>query len=612
MARLFVTGINLNKNELQNARIQNLNAAPSSPVSGQIYFNTVSNVLYFYDGSEWIPTSGSTEVIQDAIGTYLIGGTGLTSVYDDFSGETTINLDNTSVTHGSYGSQTKIPTFTVDQQGRLTAAGEVDVATTLAISNDAGASLSVNLLNQTLKIEGGEGIDVTNDGGVKITVSAEDASDTNKGVASFNATDFAVANGYVSLVHESVQDIVGAMVSANTETGITVTYQDADGTLDLEVHDQFPLHTTTDLAEGTNLYYTKERVQDEINQTIIAGTGLDATYNDGAGTFTIDIDSTVATLSGTQTLTNKTLGSGTYLDSDLNAGGKKITNLGAPLQGADAATKEYVDAVSEGLHIHASAVAATTGNIAFNGYGMANPPTFDGVTLLHGQRLLVKNQTNAAENGIYVYDEVLQLLLRASDFDQPAEVDGGDFIFVTGGTVNDNTGWVQTSTGIVTIGTDPIYFTQFSGAGTYLAGAGLELNGNTFSVDTVPTSGYETITTAGGATEVKWSSGQGLLTNANGLYVPLGTGLQYGVIGEVEFAPTYGVRKIASAIGDGSATSIQVVHNLGTTDVVVQLYLNSSPNYQVEADVEHTSNSTVTLKFATAPSVDQYRVVIIG
>jgi hypothetical protein len=127
MAKKYLVSIDLNKNELLNARIQNLGAAPSSPVSGQIYYNSQDNIMYFWNGTEWISTSGSLEVIQDAIGSYVQGGNVLTSSYNDLTGVTTIDLDDTSVGSGNYGSTTKVPTFTVDQQGRLTSAGEVDL-----------------------------------------------------------------------------------------------------------------------------------------------------------------------------------------------------------------------------------------------------------------------------------------------------------------------------------------------------------------------------------------------------------------------------------------------------------------------------------------------------
>lgn len=156
----------------------------------------------------------------------------------------------------------------------------------------------------------------------------------------------------------------------------------------------------------------------------------------------------------------------------------------APTNSTDAATKAYVDSVAEGLHIHASVIAATTANITLAS-DVENGDTLDGVTLSTGDRILVKNQSTASENGIYVV-AASGAPSRATDFDTSAEVDGGDFVFVTGGTVNDNTGWVQTNVG-VTIGTDAISFSQFYGAGTYTAGTGLTLTGTTFSINTATT-----------------------------------------------------------------------------------------------------------------------------
>jgi hypothetical protein len=610
MARLFVTSINLNQNELQNAVIQNLLSAPSSPVAGQVYFNATSSdkTLYFYNGTDWIPASGSTEVIQDVIGSALIGGTALTATYNDTSGETTINLDNTAVTHGSYGSSAaKTVSFTVDQQGRLTAASEQDIQ--IATSQVTGLQEYIEDSVNTVVVAG-EGIDVAyNDVANTYTVSAEDASDTNKGIASFSSTDFTVTSGNVTINSESISDIVGGMVTGNTETGITVTYQDADNTLDFAVADQFPSHTTSDLAEGTNLYYTEERVQDEIADTIVGGTGIDATYNDGSGTLTIDIDSTVTTNSGSQTLTNKTLGSSTSLGADLNAATYKITSLGTPTSDADAATKAYVDARVAGMTWKQAVNVLSSSNIA--DLTDITTVTIDGHVIdvdQIGYRVLLTAQSTDSENGIYQVVAATGsniTLSRASDGDSYTELIGAS-LYVMEGTSYGSTTWVQSNHYLTDFTSQD--WVQSSGAGTYAAGNGLQLDGTTFSVKL----DSDSLSVSGSGLKAHLNTNGGL-DNDSGLFVNTGAGLTVsGNQVVIDTANGYGVRKYAVSVGDGSATSYTVTHNLGTKDLAVHVYDNSSPYAQVETDVEHAGNNTVTIKFATPPTSNQYRVVVVG
>ena len=253
------------------------------------------------------------------------------------------------------------------------------------------------------------------------------------------------------------------------------------------------------------------------------GTGLSGTSYNGSTAVTIAIDSTVATLTGTQTLTNKTIsGSSNTLTNIANASltnssvtvGTTAIALGAssltlggltsvavtqdPTQALQLATKQYVDAVAEGLHVHAACAAATTGTLASitggtvtynNGTaGVGATLTLsvaltvlDGYTLLNGDRVLVKNEAAQANNGIYTWATGGTVLTRATDFDTAAEMASGDFTFVSNGTLYGNTGWVQTDP-VTVVGTSPVVWIQFSGSGAYTAGTGLTLSGTQFSI----------------------------------------------------------------------------------------------------------------------------------
>ena len=159
-------------------------------------------------------------------------------------------------------------------------------------------ALSIDLDSETLTIAGGEGIDTSGSGNT-ITIAGELATETNAGVATFDGTDFTVSSGDVTLNAERIQDIVGAMVSSNTESGITVAYQDGDGTLDFTIG-TLNQDTTGNAATATALETARtihgvsfdgtanidltEVVQDTVMFSSTTETGIAITYDDSDGT----------------------------------------------------------------------------------------------------------------------------------------------------------------------------------------------------------------------------------------------------------------------------------------------------------------------------------------
>jgi len=163
--------------------------------------------------------------------------------------------------------------------------------------------------------------------------------------------------------------------------------------------------------------------------------------------------------------------------ASVNLNSQKITNLATPTADTDAATKGYVDAARSGLDVKDSVRVATTANITLSG-----TQTIDGVSVVAGNRVLVKNQTTGAQNGIYVV--AAGAWTRATDADSNAEVTGGMFTFVEEGTSQADSGWVLTTDSPITVGTTSLAFAQFSGAGQITAGNGLSKTGNTLDVGT--------------------------------------------------------------------------------------------------------------------------------
>ena len=241
--------------------------------------------------------------------------------------------------------------------------------------------------------------------------------------------------------------------------------------------------TATTLATGRtiaitgDLTYTSPSFDGSSNVTAI---GTLATVNSNVGTYTKVTVNGKGLVTAAAAATLNDIGTPT---SSFSMGAQLLTNVADPVSAQDAATKNYVDNVAQGLDPKGSCLVASTANITT----LSGLLTIDGVTVSAGDRVLVKNQTAQAENGIYVASA--SAWARSSDMNTWSEVPSA-YTFIESGSTQSDTGWVCTSNAGGTIDVTPIVWAQFSGAGSYTAGAGLTLTGNEFSVtDTAVTAG---------------------------------------------------------------------------------------------------------------------------
>lgn len=530
-------------------------------------------------------------------------------------GNPTISLPTTGVSNGSYGFATAVSTFTVDAYGRLTAAGSTSIAIDASqITNGqlsvtrggTGASTADGALTNLLPLQAGENGKVLATNGSTTYWLATGVGSVTSVDVSGGTTGLTTTGGPVTAA--GVITLDGTLAVTNGGTGaVTLTgYLVGSGTSPITASATIP---TTDLSgtisnaqlANSSVSFNGVSVALGSSGTITAsttsaltiGTGLQGTSFNGSTPVTIEIDSTVATLTGTQTLTNKSISGATNtltnipnvsLDNSSVTIGTTAIALGAssltlggltsvavtqdPTTALQLATKQYVDTLyAAGINYHAPVkyeVPVTTGNLnaIYNqpggagvgvGATLTNNGTLaafapDGPTASVGDRILVYNQTNAFENGVYTVTVVgdgstAWVLTRSTDTDtfgltSPNALGQGDAFFITSGNTGAGETYLCNTVGTITFGTTAITFAQISSAQIYSAGTGLSLTGTTFSIANTGV----TATSYGSASSVPalTVNAQGQLTSVTNTSIAInGNQITSGTVGSSYISGSY-------------------------------------------------------------------------
>lgn len=648
MARKFLTSIDLSLSELQNAVIQNLASDPvSGNTDGRIYYNTAADELRVYANGAW-QAVGSGD-INNVVGTAnevevsVVDGTATVGL------PSTINAD----TSGNAATATKLATErAIELSGDVTGTANFDGSAAINISTSIAAN-SVAL-----------GTDTTGDY-----------------VASVSASDGISASG--------------------TGEGAAVTLTNSDRGSSQNIFKNVVVGANTIVADSN-----------DDSLTLAAGTGITLQANTTTDTVTIS-NSGITSVTGTtdQISASGSNGSVTLSLPSAVVFPGTVTLNADPVLAMQAATKQYVDNAVSGLDWHTAVNLLATSNISLS--GTSNTLVIDGHAALDdnddGYRLLLKGQSTASENGIYVYSDngSTYSLSRSSDADVYSELIGAA-VFVMEGTTYAATAWIQSNHYLTDFSNQS--WTQFSGSGTYTAGNGLTLAGTSFSIDTVVTADLSTAQTLTNKTltspivsglylsdnniivegtnntnettlnftdptadrtiTFKDESGTvaftaditsaidaltttvieegtnlyftderaqdavgGIVSGSNSLavsyndgtpsitfdttlaatsYMSKSSGLSVDISAlETKLRTDSFTKKASANVGNGSSTSFAVTHSLNSRDVIVNVYDNATYD-TVEVDVVRTDADTVTVTFASVPSNNAYRVVVIG